>query len=116
MARPRRTRPRIAVEPLEDRTAPAFVAASSFATGPNGTAAPVPATIATGDFNFDRHQDADLAKAGTTLVSVLLGNRYRPLRAPVTSWVVENPSQVLAGDLTEDGRLDLVTANYWDGT
>src|SRR6266853_4572365 len=67
-------RQRPCVERLEDRTLPSFVAAPTFAVGPNGGAGSKPVAVVTGDFNNDGILDVVTANQGSNALSLLLGN------------------------------------------
>ena len=88
-----------------------FTAAASPATGTN------PRSVAVGDFNGDGRQDLATANAGSSTVSVLLGNgtgstgdgTFTPAASPATGG---SPRSLAVGDFNGDGRQDLATANF----
>ncbi len=80
-----------------------------------------PSAIAAGDFNGDGHIDLAVANssgygADPGNVSVLLGNGDGTFQSQVTYAVGQDPSAIVAGDFTGDGRLDLAVANFVSGT
>ena len=95
-----------------------FSGASSFATGS------VPKGIFVGDVDGDGRDDAVTSNTagnyptgannpGGDKISVLLGNGSGGLAAPVEYTAGDTPFAVSGGDVNRDGRLDLVTANYF---
>lgn len=75
--------------------------------------------VTVGDFNGDGK--LDLAVCGAYVnnnVTILLGdgagNFVTALGSPIT--VGKQPQAIVAGDFNNDGKLDLATANYGDGT
>ncbi len=80
-----------------------------------------PSSIAIADFNGDGDLDLAVANAGWDCssgraVSVLLGKRDGTFRPKVDYDVGCEPFNVTAADLNGDGKIDLATANYVDGT
>ncbi|MDY3555761.1 VCBS repeat-containing protein [Gemmata sp. JC717] len=93
----------LALEHLEHREVPAFLAPVSYATGGS------PAGIAVGDFNGDGRDDMAVvngALAGG--ISVLLGTADGSFQPPVSYGTGAFPLDATAGDLNGDGKLDLV--------
>jgi uncharacterized repeat protein (TIGR01451 family) len=88
------------------------VAGYGFAAGVGYTAGTNPRSIAVGDFNGDGK--ADLALAGTTGASVLIGNGNGTFKTAVSYPAGTNPSAVVVGDFNRDGYLDLAVANQGD--
>src|SRR5439155_649375 len=76
-----------------------------------------PAAIAVGDVSGDGNQDLVTASAALGTVSVLLGNgdgTFQPrVDYEVGSQPGDHPISVAIGDVSGDGKLDLVTANYF---
>jgi hypothetical protein len=93
----------LAVEALENRTVPAFLAPVPY-PGLTGNAL-------VGDFNNDHIPDLVAAAAGSTSVSVLLGNGDGTFRAALVSPVSGSASPLTVGDFNRDGNLDIVTAS-----
>ncbi|HEY0386582.1 MAG TPA: VCBS repeat-containing protein, partial [Pyrinomonadaceae bacterium] len=91
-----------------------FNAATSFATGA------APAAIAAGDFNGDMQVDLAIANGGATFVSILLGTGSGSFTAaanvPVIGAEGGGMMDVAAGDLNNDGKLDLVVPEYSSST
>lgn len=95
-----------------------FVAAVNFSTGAFGSN---PYSVAVGDLNADGRLDLAVANVGTDNVAVLLNTA--PTGAAVPSFaahvdfaVGDGPFSVAIGDLSGDGRPDLVTANEYNDT
>ncbi|HKB03250.1 MAG TPA: VCBS repeat-containing protein [Gemmataceae bacterium] len=112
----RRPGRRIAIEPLEGRTAPAFVTASSFTVGPNAGYRSNPVAIAVGDFNRDGRPDVATANQDVNGISILLGKGNGTFKAAINYPTGRHPAAIRAVDLNGDGKLDLVTANQDDDT
>src|SRR5687768_10642458 len=74
MRRTPRTRRAFRVEPLEDRSVPAFVTAALYPVGTGGGEGSSPDGIAVADFNRDGKLDVATANPGQDSVSLLLGN------------------------------------------
>jgi hypothetical protein len=98
---------------------PTFSNQQPFATGKG------PRSVALGDFNGDGHLDLAVANGGSTspgnTVSVLLsttapGAATPSFAAQQTFTVGNGPVSVAVGDVNGDGRPDLATANFQDGT
>jgi hypothetical protein len=80
-----------------------------------------PVALAVADINGDGKPDLIVTDEGTQsdlgdTVSVLLGNGDGTFQAPQTFTVGGVPAWVAVADLNGDGRPDIVTANYADGT
>ena len=75
------------------------------------------------DFNNDGKTDLAVANVNGNSVSVYLGDgfgafgtaRVFSVGAPPTSNVSNNPSSLVAADLNNDNKLDLITANFTGG-
>jgi hypothetical protein len=99
-ARGRQVSCRLTVEPLEDRTMPAFL-------GPINT--PGVAFEAVGDFNGDGRADLIFADYAGNSVSVRLSNGDGTFQSLKTSAAGVGPIQVVVGDFNGDGKLDAAT-------
>src|SRR5687768_10528721 len=97
------THARLAVEVLDDRTAPAFLAPVDYPAGANLQA------VAAADFNNDAVPDLAVADSGG-IVRVLLGHGDGTFQPAITSPTGSSPVALAAGDFNGDGNLDLVTA------
>src|SRR6266566_57687 len=72
-----------------------------------------PQSIAMGDFNGDGKLDLAVANAGSTTLSLLLGNgdgTFQPARFVDAGGTA--PVSVAVGDFNHDGKLDLAVATY----
>src|SRR5262249_50912947 len=98
-------RSRPALEVLEDRALPSFIAPRLF---PVGTS---PAALAVGDFNGDGTTDVVTANTGSNTLSVLLGKGDGTFQPALTIPVGHRPDAVAVADLTGNGVLDLVVAD-----
>ena len=109
------------VSVLRNVTAPGattavFVAQQTFATGSD------PEAIALGDFNGDGLPDLATANYGDNNVSVLLNQTVLGAgnitpAFPATAFAVgRKPTDVSVADVNGDGKPDVVSANYNDGT
>jgi hypothetical protein len=98
-------RPRLVIEPLEERTVPSFLPAVNYHVGAS------PNTVAVGDFNGDHKLDIVTANSGSNTVSVLLGNGNGTFK-PATNYVADSGTNYVAvGDFNGDDKLDIVTLN-----
>ena len=91
------------IEPLEPRTLLSFITAPIYAAGSN------PRSVAVGDFNGDGVPD--LAVAGGSGVSILLGQGDGTFQVGQSVPVGGDPYAVVAGDFTGRGTLDLAVAD-----
>src|SRR4051812_9114329 len=91
------------LEALDERIVPAFLDAVNYAAGTG------PSAVAVGDFNNDAV--LDLAVAGGSTVSVLLGNTDGTFRPAVSSPAGDTPDSLAVGDFNADGKLDVATGN-----
>src|SRR5437870_4029868 len=82
-----------------------FTSSGEFPVGTN------PQWVAVGDFNGDGIQDLAVANAGSSTVSVLLGNGDGTFRPARTFAAGTTPKAVAVGDFNGDGKLDLATAS-----
>lgn len=101
---PRRAAQRLRLESLESRWLLTFMAPVDYMASPYGT-------VAAGDFAHNGIQD--LAVAADSSVEVLMGNgngTFKPSQSFSTGSA--NTGSLAVGDLTGDGKLDIVTANY----
>jgi autotransporter-associated beta strand protein len=89
-----------------------FQAAQNFSvgTGPEG--------IAVGDFNGDGKPDIAVANRNSGTISVLLNTfGSTSLFAPAVNYAIDGgPKSVIAADLNNDGKLDLVSVNITSNT
>ena len=81
----------------------------------------VPNQVVVADFNGDGNLDIAVANAGYEenpghTVSVFLGKGDGTFGAPTAYTVGNIPFGITAADLNGDGKIDLATANYQDGT
>jgi len=92
---------------------------ATFSTAPAGGGE---MSVAVGDFNGDGNLDLALADSYTGTVTLLKGDgagNFTPFPgSPVSvgSGVSSGPFSIAVGDLNGDGNLDLVVANFGDGT
>ncbi len=82
-----------------------------------------PTSIVAGDFNGDGRLDLAVKNSEDYTVSVLLGNGDGTFQPQVTyaagfnpGILAVNPSGIVAGDFTGDGKLDLAVTNYYNNT
>ena len=101
----------LGVAALFASSAPSFAAARSYATGR------APISVAMGDLNGDGKPDLATAnyEVGVNSVSVLLNSGHGSFRAKRDYRTGRRPSSVAIGDLNDDGRMDLATANEAEG-
>ncbi|HZR29381.1 MAG TPA: FG-GAP-like repeat-containing protein [Terriglobales bacterium] len=88
-----------------------FAPATNFAVGRD------PISVVAGDFNGDGKIDLAVANYSDSTVSILLGNGTGTsggFQLTNTISVGAAPSSIAAADFNDDGKLDLVTANYAD--
>lgn len=88
----------------------AWKASAGFITAPTYDAGRQASSIVVDDFNADGIPD--LAVAGGSGVSILLGNGDASFQAPRTYVVGAEAISLAAGDFNGDGHLDLLVANY----
>jgi hypothetical protein len=82
-----------------------------------GSAANIPSSIASGDFNNDGNLDIAVANSVDNTVSIFVGNGSGSLTESGTPINVgHNPESIRAGDFNGDGYSDLAVANFKDGT
>src|SRR5947207_8498748 len=104
-ARRRAARPRLQVEPLDERAIPSLVGTLSYAVGQ------YPQAVVTGEFNGDGKLDLAVANEYDNTVSVLLGKGDGKLQPAVNAVTGYYPLSLAVGDFNGDGKLDLATAN-----
>jgi hypothetical protein len=77
-----------------------------------------PVSLTVGDFNGDGRPDLATANAHDNTVTALLGNGTGGFTAAPGSPFPGGsyPESVAVGDFNRDGKLDLVTANYFNDT
>jgi len=77
-----------------------------------------PYAVMSGDFNGDGYLDLAVANSGSGTVSIRLGdgNGHFMTPSPGEIGVGTTPRSVAVGDFDRDGRLDIASANYGDGT
>ncbi len=106
-APPRTVRLSFNLTPLEDRTVPTFLAASSYAVGlnPHGTQV--------GDFNGDGKSDVVVVNSTTAgTVSVLLGTGTGTFLPKTDFAAGASPIDAAPGDFNADGKLDLAVVSW----
>jgi hypothetical protein len=92
---------------ITDNFAPTFAAKTDFTTGSQ------PQAVALADLNADGRKDLVIANAGSSTVSVLLGNGNGTFGVKTDFGVASASRSVAIADLNGDGRPDLVaTATY----
>ncbi|HEX3151801.1 MAG TPA: VCBS repeat-containing protein [Gemmataceae bacterium] len=114
--RPSRNQRRLCIEPLEDRSVPAFVAATSYTVGSNKGTESNPVAVATGDFNHDGKIDIVTANHGTKDVTLLSGTGTGGIKSTANFAINRVPYGIAVADLNGDGNLDVVTANKDDNS
>ncbi|MEA2734469.1 MAG: hypothetical protein QOE14_920 [Humisphaera sp.] len=100
---------RAIIETLESRRLLSLTAPVSYAAGSGVTG------IATGDLNGDGRSDVvvpNMNGPDGNHVSVLLSNANGTLQAAQQFATGNNPNSVAVGDVNNDGKRDIVTANY----
>jgi hypothetical protein len=105
----RRPGAQLLLEALEDRCLPSFLAPVNYAVGAN------PQAVVTADLGNGK-LDIITANAGSSAVSVLLGNGNGTFQTAVNYATGTTPVAVAVGDLNGDGKLDIVTANAGSST
>src|SRR5947209_4992435 len=115
MARHAKTRQRLALDRLEDRTVPALFSAQ-FNTAHDVGDRPV--GVAVGDFNADGKPDLAVANDSSDNVAILLGKGNGAFAQAAGSPVAVGslPTPVAVGDFNGDGRQDLLVGNSNSGT
>jgi hypothetical protein len=101
-------RPRF--ETFEDRRLLSFTPASTYPVDE------APQAVVAADFNDDGQLDLATANAGSSSVSVLLGNEDGTFQAALDSTTGANPLSLAVGDFNADGKLDIATANSSNGS
>lgn len=111
----RRAADRLQLEALESRCLLAFMAPVNYPAGPHVS------SVAAGDFANSGVQDLVAVNGGgygasnnSSSASILMGNGDGSFRPAMPFATGNDPVSVAVGDLTSDGKLDIVTAN--DGT
>jgi hypothetical protein len=103
----------ISTQPSLGRAAVHFAAAGGTFSSAGSFSGATPREAASGDFNRDGKPDFGLVNAGTSTVSIFLGNGDQTFAAPADH--VLGPTSAPAGltsvDLNRDGRLDLLAAD-----
>lgn len=110
--RARRQAARLQLESLESRCLPAFMAPVNYPAGPHVS------SLAAGDFANNGIQDlvavngaGYAASNNSSSASILMGNGDGTFKPALTFATGNDPVSVAVGDLTSDGKLDIVTAN-----
>ena len=78
-----------------------------------------PTAVAIADYNHDGHLDLAVANGGAeagNTVSVLFGKGDGTFGPKTDYRIGYGPNDIIAADLNGDGKVDLATANYTDGT
>ena len=117
--RRRRAAGRLQLESLESRCLLAFMAPVNYPAGPHVST--LAGSVAAADFANNGLQDLAVVNGNNYLgypnastVSIMAGNGDGTFKPPVTFATGNDPVSLAVGDLTSDGKLDIVTAN--DGT
>jgi hypothetical protein len=116
-------RPDLAVANNNDQTVSVLLGNGDGTFRPQATyytgSAGYPDSIVAGDFNGDGHQDLAVTNyvfSTSSNVAVLLGNGDGTFGSPQTYAVGAGAQSMAVGDFNGDGKLDLVTGNYNNGT
>ncbi len=94
----------------------------TFQTAVNYAVSGIPESVIAGDFNGDGKLDLAVGCQTTTggqatpNVAILAGNGNGTFQTPLTYVTGNYPISIAAGDFNGDGRGDLVSANFYDGT
>jgi hypothetical protein len=97
------------VEALEDRCVPALLAPDYYPAAYYS----YPTDMVSADYNNDAVLDLAVGNAGSSSVSVLLGNGNGTFQTARNSATGGGPLALATGDFNGDGKLDLMTKNYY---
>ncbi len=77
-----------------------------------------PSSVVVGQFNGDAFDDLAVASVGTDNIAIRLGTGAGTFTGTgtVSTGAASNPAAIAAGDFTNDGKLDLVSANNGTST
>lgn len=78
---------------------------------------PQPAPIAYGDFNGDSKKDIITGSAGA-IIEISMGTGSGDLMPPVSYSIGDQggATDIVADDFNMDGKLDIASSNFWEGT